>query len=82
MQGTSSIRVITHDLALRIDPGGLSARGAGHIDSGEGPMVQHEAMVCAACIQVMAHDLAARIDPGGLGSRGAGHVDSDEGGPP
>jgi len=82
MQGTRSIRVITHDLALRIDPGGLGARGAGHVDSGEGPLVQHEAMVCAGGIEVMAHDLAPRIDPGGLGARGAGHVDRDEGGPP
>ena len=36
MQGTRSIRVITHDLAFRIDPGGLGARGAGHIDGREG----------------------------------------------
>ena len=79
-ESTRSTGEITHDLAARIDSGGLGARGAGHIDGDEGcPLKQHKAMHDTRSIRVITHDLGFQIHPGGLGARGAGHIDGDEG---
>src|SRR5258708_40048180 len=73
------IRVIPHDLALRIDPAGLSSRRAREIEGHEGPSVLHETVDHGARIRVITHDNDARIDPTGLSGRGTREIEGDEG---
>src|SRR5262249_19116421 len=76
-----AIAIGPHDLAVIVDPYGLSDRSAGDVDWGERPLVIEKALEpgCTTPVEVGPHDLAVSVDPIGCGGESAREGDINAG---